>query len=699
MSKGKNKIQLKNSLTFSFIRYFLIFQLVIFTALGFVMRTVANQMVFRSQEQQLTIIADSLEDTVSGKIRGMQNLVYAFAQNPDFVEGLEKGDYFQTDILLNKFKQMDSTIESVFIADGEGLVTASSRFNLLRVDISDREYFQETVKENRENYVDKTALISKVTGNPIIVFANPIRDKGRILGMLGVAVDLGIFGSTAVANKNIGDTGYAYVIDQSEQVIIHPDPDLITYDAGQWDFVKDAKAFNEELVFLPYTFEGVSKQAAFARIDFLDWLVITTLPDREAARLANQLTVILVMAILITSLLIIFYLFILIKLKVTNRLSSLEQLMGQAAEGVLTERGEPKGKDEMASITGSYNALIDALGGFFSGLQIRLRTLDEGGNELAGNMEETAAAVEQIQANIGSSMNQFTTQEESVSATVAAVEEMARNIDSLDQSIERQNESIVESSTAVEELIAQIRNISSSAEEAESCMKELVGSTDEGRSRLHAVAGLVTTISEKSRELESANTLISGIAARTNLLAMNAAIEAAHAGDAGRGFAVVADEIRKLAEQSTGQSAQVKQSIAQINSFIQEVVKGSEVSNQSFQDIQENIGRMEGITSEIRVSMAEQASGSHMVLDALKEMRDNAAGVMEGSREMTQGNQVILEAVGRLQDVNRNLNLAMREISSGIDEISQSVVNITRLSEQNRDSIEWVRDDASRYTI
>ena len=180
---------------------------------------------------------------------------------------------------------------------------------------------------------------------------------------------------------------------------------------------------------------------------------------------------------------------------------------------------------------------------------------------------------------------------------------------------------------------------------------------------------------------------------------MNAAIEAAHAGQYGRGFAVVADEIRKLAEQSAGQSKQVKDSISDINGFIRDVVEGSRVSGQSYEDIRQNIDRVGLLTSEIRSSMEEQSAGGTQVLESLKEMRDFALGVQDGSAEMTRGNTVILNEVSSLRDVNRVLNQAMKEISLGIEEINSSVQTVSGLAVQNRESIEGVREDASRYTL
>jgi methyl-accepting chemotaxis protein len=692
-------VKLRNSLIITFILTFIGFQIFTFFGQGIVVRFVVDKMAYQTQEKHLIVMADSLEDAFRLEVSAVNEIIFANSLNTVFQEGLRSNDYFNIDSLLKKIQHQDKNLDDIFLADRNGTVISSTATNFLRESISDREYFKETVGENREHYITKTALKSRSNGNPVLVFSSPIRYKGQVLGMLGATLNLGNIENEIILSKEIGKTGFAYVIDESNQLIMHPDPELILTDVSGWAFMEDVKNREEEKANFSYEHEGTKYEAAFARVEGLDWLLIVAMEDKEVASTASTTRMAILLANIVFSLLMMLSIFFLVRGRIVRRLSPLESMMGQAADGVLTDRLKVSGKDELASVSRSYNSLIDSLGAFFNGLHQRMTDMESGGNDLAANMEQTAAAVQQIKANVGSSMKQVRSQEDSVSSTVTAVEEMTRNIESQDKSIDRQNNSIVESSSAVEELIAQVQSIAASSEEAEKYMMILVRSAETGQNRIHNVADLVSTISNKSHDLEEANTLISGIAARTNLLAMNAAIEAAHAGDAGRGFAVVADEIRKLAEQSTVQSKQVKESIVEINRFIQDVVEGSQISGQSFDDIQQNIDQMGRITGEIRSSIEEQASGGNMVLNSLKEMREIASGVIDGSKEMTQGNQVILEAVNSLRDVNHQLNHAMREIASGIDEINQSVLNVSELTEQNKKSIERVRENASRYKV
>ncbi|OQY32383.1 MAG: hypothetical protein B6241_11170 [Spirochaetaceae bacterium 4572_59] len=701
MAKGRTGKKLKDSLIVSFVIYFLIFQIIVFAGLAGILRSSANKMISQSQEKTLMVMADSLENLLTMEIRDISELLYAHSLNNVFMEGLNHGDNSSINILLKKILEQSPYFEATFVSDINGTIRASTSVNIIMSDISDREYFEEVLTGNKEKIVSKSAIESKVTGNPTIVICSPIREGEQVLGIIGVSLDLGLFSTDFLTNKEIGNTGYAFVTDKDDRMIIHSDAELLFKDMSRQDYVRHVKNQDSQKVFYSYT-DSVTKDerlGAFSRIEELDWIFGVSISDKEVFELGNKLISILVQVLLVSNFLLAIFLYLLVRIRIIGRLEPLEQLMEHASMGQLTEKGIIKGKDELSSITKSYNDLIDSLRSFFTGMLNSLGELEKNGFELSSNIEETAAAVKQIKTNIDSSMGQFKHQEDSVASSVSAVEQMILSIESQDQGIDRQNESIAESSSAVEELIAQNQNITASTEEAEKCMEELIVSSSTGQTNIQHVADLVATISDKSRELEAANALISGIAARTNLLAMNAAIEAAHAGDAGRGFAVVADEIRKLAEQSTSQSKQVKNSISEINRSIGDVVEGSRISGKSYDDIQNNIDLMGNITKEIRSSMNEQSAGGGIILNSLGEMKDIARGVKDGSQEMIRGNQVILETVSNLRDVNYQLNLAMQEISGGIDEINDSVLKITGLSVENRASRENVRNNASQYEL
>ena len=183
------------------------------------------------------------------------------------------------------------------------------------------------------------------------------------------------------------------------------------------------------------------------------------------------------------------------------------------------------------------------------------------------------------------------TQNNSVSETAGAVNEIASNIESLDRMIENQGQGIMDASSAVEQMVGNINSVTSSMDKMAVSFNELSAQATQGEQLQKKATNQIEHIKKQSDTLQEANVAIANISKQTNLLAMNAAIEASHAGEAVKGFAVVADEIRKLSETSAVQSKKIGEELKAIVESIEEMVSASIESSQAFNTVNNKISK------------------------------------------------------------------------------------------------------------
>lgn len=321
------------------------------------------------------------------------------------------------------------------------------------------------------------------------------------------------------------------------------------------------------------------------------------------------------------------------------------------------------------------------------------------GAELSESMARTNEALAAITAGVESVNAQSVEESAGVEETAATIQQMATVIEGLDGAIEAQSRGISSSSASIEQMVGGIGSIAASVERLGSSFANLLEATEDGRSKLERVTALIGEVADQSEKLGVANAAVSGIASRTNLLAMNAAIEAAHAGESGRGFAVVADEIRGLATSAAAQSKDMKRDIADIGLSIREAVGSAAVARDGFAAVQDLVRGVSDLEREINCALAEQREGSRSVLEALASMNETSSRVRSGSSELREGSSAIGTEMGELQRATTMLKEAADSIGRSMREIEAAVAAVGELSRRNRAAIDAVEALLGRYTL
>lgn len=219
------------------------------------------------------------------------------------------------------------------------------------------------------------------------------------------------------------------------------------------------------------------------------------------------------------------------------------------------------------------------------------------------------------------------------------------NVSSLNSVTDKMSRNVANSSSAIEEMLVNISSINSIIEKNFAIVNELEEATNTGRERLSEVAALVGDIENESSQLVELSRVIATIASQTNLLAMNAAIEAAHAGEFGAGFSVVADEIRKLAEDSGKQVKQIGVVLKNIKTMVDNAYSKAGYVKQEFDSVVNLSGKVKEQELEVKNAMQEQSEGNTVFLNSLAQMKDGTHEVETAAQTLRENTDLVIESI------------------------------------------------------
>ena len=369
------------------------------------------------------------------------------------------------------------------------------------------------------------------------------------------------------------------------------------------------------------------------------------------------------------------------------------------ARGELTGAVSVSSRDEFELLAGQFNEGFGALRSLVQKTDTSVSKSSALSDSLANNATEVASATAEMDATIGSVTPQVERQGADIDGATASVQQIAGSIRSLSEQIDAQSSAVAESSSSIEEMAASIQNVAGLSAERSAQIEGLRSVIQTSNDNIDSTDQAISQVYQLSNEMLAVIEVIDGISSQTNLLAMNAAIEAAHAGEAGKGFAVVADEIRKLAEDTAENSKQISETLRQIESIVGTAREASRGNRKSFDELASSLEAFTNAFQEINSTMAELSVGTTELIRAVGQLNEITESIRGASTEIDSAGIEVSRTMGELRAGSHEILAAMREVQNGMGEISRSMDELMNLSTESKDSAVQVESELRQFTV
>lgn len=640
-------------------------------------------------------VLDERSQALFGKLEAFSNLPLI---QDDTVSYQEKIELFKNEIQMQKQRGW----MSFGISGLDGILYRTD--NTVEK-VTGEEWFQSARKGK---YVITEPALSSVERKYLFIVAIPVRDlQGKIVGVINATI-LGDALSNLISDIIVGETGTAYLVSASGTVLGNRRPEIlyksmyseiIGSDTNTYaQFLKQALASHKSSVNVS-EIKGVKYISAVASMRYADWTLLLTAPVSEfmAENVTNLIKTFVIIAL--CQLIIAIALGVLIARNITRPINHVIDALKNIAqgEGDLTIELPASGKDETSVLSSYFNQTILKLKNSIQKVGADSREMKSVGSDLESNMMSVSEVVSNITAGIEDLKKRFVEQEESVSGTAAAIEHIIKTLRGLDESIGQQAAMITESSTSFDKMSHSIDTVGENVVETREAIRNLSAATNDGRETLAKANEVSQRISDASGDLIEAGAVIENIASQTNLLAMNAAIEAAHAGEAGKGFAVVASEIRKLAEESSAQGKKISITLKNLSAEIKALADSASGAVEKFNIIS---GYSKGLSSSIEgvvQAMDEQEENGKIIWGIINDVTGVTNEVKSGSGDMLADGEKVVSATKRLDDLTRILRENIENIASQTEMINEAAQESLEIAVKNKQSIDGLVLEVGKF--
>ena len=682
---AKKKISLRTELLIGTIGSMVI----ITTFLVFCFKFVMNRIISTTTVNSVNQTMATLDKEVIGVLGEYNDLVVSLSDAITYLEPREKiGDIVNGmgKNMIDNTMLYYATYENIW--EGGALFTSIGWMPPDDFDMQSRLWHQNAVKDQTkvcytEPYVDAN------TGLLNITLSYRVLDKtGKLIGIAAADIVLDAL-SESVKNIKLSTNSKIHIITKDGLYLTNDDSskimnvnyfDEILFDKFSREEYLDgkAKAFTEG-----NSFFGVCP------IENTEWYIVVEGPSADFSGEYKKLFMYTIWGLAVIAIIMII-IFSILSSRVSKSFKVIASGCELMAMGDYSERYPDYITKEASLLANGFNLVTERLEGNINSMKQSKVSLDDAGGKLSGTIEALMSSIVQIGASISNTGMNLRNQTDSVSQSAESISKILDMIHTLEELVQKQGKAVQGASTAVEQMVGNINEVDKSIDKMAHSFGVLDDTAQNGVQTQNELQKQIIEIENQSKLLSEANKVIANIAGQTNLLAMNAAIEAAHAGDAGQGFAVVADEIRKLSETSSAQSKTIGAQLKSIQTAINLVVQATQHGVQDYANLSKEIRETDTLVQQIKAAMTEQQQGSSQILVALGDMNESTNQVQNASQEITTASKAIINDVEILQNETKVMGQSMDEMGLSADKMQDAGLTLAGVSKAVEASIEEI---------